>query len=70
MAVFEINCGRVELVVEITFEGTEQRGSPEYRGFACEHEGACQAAGIECRLFSPRGYRPFDPRDAFEHFDS
>lgn len=70
MAVFEINCGRIELVVEITFEGTEARGNPEYRGFVCEHEGQCHAAGIECQLFALKGYRPFEVRDAFEHFDS
>jgi hypothetical protein len=70
MPAFEINCGRVELVVEITFAGTEVRGNPEYRGFSCEHEGACQAGGVECQLFTAKGYRPFEVRDAFEHFDS
>lgn len=69
MAAFEINCGRVELVVEITYAGAEARGNPEYRGFSCEHEGECHA-GIECQLFCASGYRPFEVADAFEHFNS
>jgi hypothetical protein len=70
MPVFEIHCGRVELIVHIGFDGHEARGRPEFRGFSCEHEGACRAAGIACQLFGLEGYRPFEPRDAFEHFDS
>jgi hypothetical protein len=70
MAVFEIHCARVDLVVEITYSGTEAPGNPEYRGFTCSHAGECQEAGIECQLFTPCGYRPFEVSDAFEHFNS
>jgi hypothetical protein len=70
MPVFEIDCGRTDLIVAIAYGGTETRGNPEYRGFSCENEAECKSAGIECQLFALRGYRPFEPRDAFEHFDS
>jgi hypothetical protein len=70
MAVFEIHCGRVDLVVKITYGGVEAPGNAEYRGFPCSHAGECQQAGIECQLFTQRGYRPFEVADAFEHFNS
>jgi hypothetical protein len=70
MPTFDLDCGRIEEIVEITYGGHETRGHADFRGFSCAHAAACEAAGIECQLFALRGYRPFEPRDAFEHFDS
>ena len=71
MLIFDIQCAQLEDVVEIHFGGgPDARGNPDYRGFACENEASCQQAGIECELFAKRGFRPFDVKDAFEHFNS
>lgn len=71
MPVFEIECARHGEVVEIHFGGDpEPRGHPDYRGFTCEGEATCKEAGIECLLFRKRGFKPFEVKDAFEHFNS
>ena len=71
MPIFEIQCSQVEELVEIHFGGApEVRGNPEYRGFSCQAEATCHKSGIECELFTLKGFRPFDVKDAFEHFNS
>ena len=70
MPTFDIDCAQIGDPVRIDFGGDEARGRPDFRGFSCEHESACQQAGIRCALFDATGIPPFDPRDAFEHFNS
>jgi hypothetical protein len=71
MPIFEIQCIQSEDPVEIHFGGgPETRGHPEFRGFSCEGEAACKQAGVLCALFDAQGLRPFEPRDAFEFFNS
>jgi len=71
MPVFDIQCDKLGEIVEIHFGGgPEPRGNPEYRGFSCQAEAACKQAGIQCELFSRQGFRPFEVKDAFAHFNS
>ncbi|MCA8911435.1 MAG: hypothetical protein KDB82_07005 [Planctomycetes bacterium] len=71
MPIFDIQCAQLGEIVEIHFGGDpEPRGNPEYRGFSCHGEAACKQAGVECELFVKKGFRPFDVKDAFEHFNS
>ncbi len=70
MPTFDIHCVQVDKEVRIDFEGEDVRGSLRFRGFICEHEGDCHAAGLKCALFDAEGIEPFDPGDAFEFFNS
>ncbi len=70
MPVFDIHCAQVEEDVRIDFGGDAVRGRPEFRGFSCEHESACQQAGTRCALFESDGIAPFDPADALRFFNS
>ena len=71
MPVFDILCAQIGDEVAIQFSSEpEPRGNPEYRGFACENESACEQAGVACQLYSAHGFRPFDVKDAFEFFNS
>lgn len=71
MPLFEIYCAQLDAEVEIHFGGAPvTRGDPEFRGFSCPNEAACQRARVECRLFAAQGFRPFAARDAFLHFNS
>lgn len=65
MPEFEIDCPIIGEIALITLEGTQVRGEPALRGFACEHEAGCENAGVECALFRAGAPAPFDVKDAF-----
>lgn len=64
MPQFELDCPIVGETVWVILDGSAVRGAPEFRGFACESEAACQAAGIACALFQADGAHPFSVADA------
>lgn len=70
MPTFDIQCPIIDEPARIDFGGEEVRGALRFRGFACEHEAACHAAGIKCALFDAEGPEPFEPADAFDFFNS
>lgn len=60
----EIECPIIGEPAQISLDGFETRGEPAFRGFACEHEAGCAAAGIKCALYTLGGAQPFDVEDA------
>lgn len=62
---FDLDCPIIGEAVVITLEGFEVRGDPALRGFSCEMEAQCHAAGVQCGLFLAGGPRPFETADVF-----
>ncbi|MCQ3951466.1 MAG: hypothetical protein DPW14_16790 [Planctomycetes bacterium] len=67
---FELDCPMAEDPVQVQFTGEVlPRGKAMYRGFACEMEARCEAAGIRCGLFDAGGLEPFNPAEALRHLN-
>lgn len=70
MNAFTLDCACAPEPVEIAFaQAAQPRGKPAFRGFECDHEHACDAAGIRCALFCADGLEPFDVAQALRHLN-